>query len=284
MTRSMLVSFVALVSLTVGCGGGGGGGPAAPGPQTATIRIDLATRAVTVVQQPTHLKLTPDALAVWPGVGNPLTFELGIKNNYPRLLFNLKAVCTGITGDATATATGEGTFDGDPYIYYGPNALDLAANASRLVTIENVGAATGTLELSFSLLNHRMLFGSEDYYDGNLWLADSSGTATSFEIDINQFGNVGYGSPGGSSGYSNPMNGCCSPDGRYLYYGCRNQPAIITVDTTTMTPTLGADLTGADDIRMDASGEGSIGFTRSVTLSPDGEFLYVTLHTGGHLY
>jgi len=276
--------LMGLALVTAGCGGGGGGGPSAAGPQTATIRIDLATRAVTVVEQPSRLELESDDTAAWAGVGNPLSFDLRIKNNYSRLLFNVKAVCTGITGDAAATAVGDGTYDGDPFVYYGPNALDLAATVSRVLTIENISAATGTLELSLSLVNHKMLFGSDDYYDGNLWAGDSAGTATSFEIDINQFGNVGYGSPGSSSGYSNPMNGCCSPDGRYLYYGCRNQPAIITVDTTTMTPTLGVDLTGADNIKMDDTGTGSIGFTRSVSMSPDGDFLYVTLHTGGHLY
>jgi hypothetical protein len=282
-----MVSLLALTLgfLAAGCGGGSSGGGGAPvpiGTQTGKISIDLATLDVLVTEQPTNLPLVPSSMAAWAGIGTPLTFDLGIQNGYGRLLFNLKAVVTDLTGDPAAFATGDGMYDGKPFFYYGPNALDLAAQADGTITVDGLSAAVGTIELSFEFVNHKMLFGSESYYDGNLWAADSSGVGISTEIDINQFGNVGYASS--SSGYSNPMGGCCSPDGRFLYYGCRNQPGIIIVDTTTMTPMMGADLTGNDNIRNDNSGLGSIGFTRSVTMSPDTNYLYVTLVTQGHLY
>lgn len=280
-------SALAVSLLFCGCGGGGGGGGGGPvvagiGAQTAKIEIDLATLAITVTEAPTHLTLTPEPAANWIGLGTPLTFGLGIENGYGRLLFNLKAVVESIS-DVAGTATGDGTFDGKQFFYYGPNALDVAAMANGAITLENLSSDTGTLELELTFLNHKMFFGSNGYYDGDLYANDGAGTGMSHFIDIGQFGSSGQGDST-SSGNGTPFEGCCSADGRYAYFGCRNQPAIIILDTTTMTPTLGTDLTGADNIKHDGDGTGSWGFTRGVTMSPDGQFLYVMLHTNAEMY
>ena len=282
---ALLLGIIALGGGLAGCGSSSGGGAATViGPQLATVQVDLATLDLTITQQPSHVALTAPPTATWGGPGMPLRFDLEAANNYPRLLFNLKAVVTGITGDAGAVAMGDGMFDGKPFTYYGPEAIDLGASALRQVRIDGVTQTTGVLEITFEFLNHRMMLGSADYYDGQLQFCDASGSGMEGEVDINQFGLVGYGSPGTSSGYSNPMEGVFSPDGRYFYCGCRNQPAIITVDMTTLTPTLGEDLTGNDNIKMDDTGTGSLGFTRSLAMSPDAQFLYVVLVENGHLY
>jgi hypothetical protein len=139
-----------------------------------------------------------------------------------------------------------------------------------------IDGLTGTVDpmvVELTVINHPVMFGTEYNNGAPLSMHDGGGTGQFEDIDIEQFTFGG--------GYSSPMQGALSPDGRHAYYGLRNQPAIVTIDTTTLIPTIGADLTGGT-IAYD--GSGSLGFTRAVAISPDGLYLYVTLTTNMHPY
>lgn len=289
-TPFQFLVVVLSLALLAACGsssGGGGGTPSyvEPGMQTATLEVVLTTLAVTVPTQPTNLMLAPQGLATWAGSGNPLSFDLGITNNYGRILFNIKPTVDS-TNDAGAAPMGDGMYDGKPFFYWGHMGLDLGASRSNTITIDNV-TISGTLTIEMTIYNHPMMFGTAQYYSDEMRTCDSSGTNMQGiipEFNDGSIGSVGYASPGSTSGYSNGQNGVITSDSRYIYWGCRNQPAIVRADTITMSAVVTTDLTGNNNIKHDESGTGSIGFVRGVCMSADEQFLYAVLSTGGHQY
>ncbi len=78
------------------------------------------------------------------------------------------------------------------------------------------------------------------------------------------------------------MIGANSPDGRRVWFGLRNQPALMALDTTTMTPAIGDDLSSSTGIAFHESG--SVGTVRSVVPSPDQRYRYASLTEGAHVY
>lgn len=252
--------------------------------QTATITIDLSVPTATVTSQPAHMNLEIDGAVSWAGDGNPLDFTLKATNTgFHRLVFNLKAVVTATSAGTMALTDGD--FAGDPYYFFSNTGI--LAGASKTVDVQISGlSGTGTLTVDLDLRNHPLLLGSSNItVNSNLWMADSSGTAQQTAEAIAGFGNTGIFTADVSKGRSGITMGVVSPDGRYVYYGVRNQPMIVTVDTVTKAITNSQDLTGANNILSDASGDGSVGYTRGVFMSPtDGEHLYVLLHTNAHMY
>ncbi len=248
------------------CGGGGGGNNATPpGQQIAVLDVDIAAGTVTVTSPASHLVVT--GTSTDDGGGNA-TVNLSVLSNFPRLLFNLKALVTSLSDGTTA---GDGDFAGDPYVYFGPNALAPAATESSSLTITGLGGTTFSMTVEW--VDHPMVFVPGDNNGGGPILAmDSSGTGENNPIDTDAFALHAGGNAGN-------QGGAVSPDGRFLYLAPRNQPGIITVDLTTMTPVMGADLTGGT-IAFDATG--SVGFLDDVIMSPDGQFLYALLTEGCH--
>lgn len=110
-TRVLGLLFSALAALTVGaCGGGGGGGPRpAPGAQVTQVAVEITAGTMTVAGFATHMVVTGSATDTGRGTA---TVDLSVLSNYPRLLFNLKAVVGAISD---GTAAGDGLFAGDPY-------------------------------------------------------------------------------------------------------------------------------------------------------------------------
>jgi hypothetical protein len=271
-TRLSVVAYALLLGLGLaacGGGGGGGGGPApAPGAQITELAVDISTGFVTVTGPATHLSVM--GAAADTGGGTAIV-DLEVLSNYPRLLFNLKAVVTAISDGA---ATGSGLFAGDPYVYYGPNALAPGAIAPGSFMISGLTGTTFTMTIEW--LDHPMVFVPGDNNGGPVVAMDSSGSGQAVQIDTYAFAFQDL-----SSGNAGNQGGCVSPDGQFLYLSPRNQPGILTVDLTTMSAAMGTDLSGGM-IAFDATG--SVGFLDDVQMSPDGLFLYALMTLGAHAY
>lgn len=250
-------------------------------PQTATLVINPTTLEVTVSEQPDNLTISVANNATWAGVGTPLRFSVRAQNDFNRLVFNLKAVVTSVSEGTTLDATGQ--YDGNSYYYYGQSGIDLAASKSVDVAFDGI-TGTGDVTVNLSFVNHMLYLATTDYYGGQLWAYDSGGTEQAMELNFNQFGNAGTYTTTTSNGNSAPMESVVSSDGRFAYFGVRNQPTVVVLDTVSMTMTEGPDLVGADNILHDGTGMGSIGFTRGLMMSPDDEFLYVILMSNAHNY
>ncbi len=261
---------LALALALAGCGGssGGGGSTPAPGPQITVLDVDITAGTVVVTSPASNLVVSGTSMD--DGGGNA-TVELSVISNFPRLLFNLKAVVTATTD---GTAAGDGDFDGNPYTYFGPNALAPGAMEMGQITLSGLAGTTFTLTIEW--IDHPMVFVPGDNNGGPVIAMDSSGTGQNTLIDT-----YGLAFQNLNSGNAGNQGGCVSPDGRFLYLSPRNQPGIITVDLTTMTPVMGTDLTGGT-IAHDATG--SVGFLDDVQMSPDGAFLYALLTVGCHSY
>ncbi|NRA35478.1 MAG: fibronectin type III domain-containing protein [Polyangiaceae bacterium] len=243
-------------------------------PQEITLTVDPTDNSITVTGQSSLFPVVPDGDAVWAGLGNDMTLDLDIQNLIGRLAFNVKVAVTSVSDGSVLNSAG--TYDGNPFLFLGVAGMDLDAVTAHDLVITGIASAASPIEITLSIVNHPILFGTTDYYGGNLHLYDGGGTGLSEVVDIDQFT---FG--GGTSSYSAPMHGVVSPDGRHAYFGLRNQPAALIVDLLTLVPTIGADLSGGT---IAHDGSGSIGFTRGVSMSPGGEFLYVTLNRNLHNY
>lgn len=237
-----------------------------------TISVDLATGAVTVIDDP-HL-LSLGGTATYDAVNDVLTVSLDVTNDYNRMLFNLKAV---VTATNDGVVTGDGLYQNDPYVYYGPEGQLEAATITRDIVVDVVDGATDPVTLDLSFENHAMLF-APGQTGGNPIAVDSSGVGQEFQLDL---GSTSYSGTGGSEkGGARP--GVWSADGRMVYLGSRSQPTVVTIDTSTMMASLTADLTGANNLQNDTTG--SIGSVDYVLASPDGVFLYALLTEELHQY
>jgi sugar lactone lactonase YvrE len=238
----------------------------------ASLSVDLGTNTLSIVQ-PANLTLS--GTAVYDDAADTVTIDLTILNSgFPRLIFNLKTLVTAL---AEGTVTGDGTFSGDPFVYYGPEALAPGAMTTRQVVINGVTGAVDPATADLELLDHVMAYVPGGGYGGTPNLAiDTSGSGMSGMVD--HFA-LAFSGAGGDNGIQDAV---ISPDGRFLYLAARNQPMLIVVDTTTLTAVAGGDLTGNNNIQFDQTG--SIGFVDGVVMSPDTLFLYALVTEGCHNY
>lgn len=243
--------------------------------QTATLSIDVATLEVTVTSQPENFSLSGSVRELLPfAPGVPLGLALRVKNQTGRPVFNLKAVVTSASdGISELNVGGHGLFAGSPFTHYGNAGFDVNMTRTQYIGISGYDDTATSIDLEIMLVDSPLVLTTSDYYGGDLYAGDLSGAGISTALDINQFTFGG--------GNTNPMRGVIAPDGRYAYYGLRNQPAILVVDTLTLTPMVGPSLMPTD-IAFDESG--AVGMTRAVTMSPDGMYLYATLMTHMHAY
>ncbi len=130
-----------------------------------------------------------------------------------------------------------------------------------------------TIQLEF--VSNPLIFGTDDYYEGDFRAFDAAGTSDSQIISLDGLNWNG--------GINTPLRGVVTSDGSKAYYGNRNQPAVLTIDLLTFEVTIGDSLIdGGNPIAFDQTGD--IGFVRAVAMSQDERFLYASLVTGAHTY
>jgi len=246
---------------------------AAPMLGTLSITDPTGVGTVSVNAQPVGSVLS--GTSSYDGGSQTLTVSLGIENQLPRLLFNLKATIDGVN---QGIATSDGTFQSLPTAYYGPEALDIGATKSRDITITGIDGSVDPIQVDLHLSNHRSVTANvnglkTDSFTraATRFIDTSGGTFTAGEA----FGGTIEHTLGYQAGNGHLRPGSISPDGRTIYTAVRSAPNLVTIDTTTLAYTNGMDLSNG------ATGVGSIG---SVAISPDGAFLYVPVSTGSHQF
>jgi hypothetical protein len=238
------------------------------GTQAAQLSIDLGTGTVTVTNPPNFALA---ATAVINDAENTVTIDVDLTNNACRAVHNAKLVVDAIN-EGGASAAGDVTFDGKAALTYGPAAIaELGTRSSQLV-VSNVTGAVDPLVVDASVIDHPTLVFSGGYDDAAR-VMDSSGVGGEARANLQPFSfREGFD--------STTYPGAISPDGELLYLGHGQQPAVMTLDLTTLTVMAGTDLTGADNIAFD--GTGSLGYVGSVTMSPDFQHLYAVMVTNEH--
>ncbi len=226
------------------------------GMQTATLSVDLGTQTVTVSEQPVNFTLS--ATAVYKDPQNTLTIDLTVQNDSGRLIFNLKGLTTGINEGSQSGPTFP-LVGGQPYTYYGPEALDVGASATRTITLTGITGGTDPVTVNLSFVDAPMIYGGTR---SNLYAADSAGSGERATVSLT-----------GPATGTFPRQAAISPDGRTIWFGDKKVAQITMVNTTTLTATASANLSSA------GSGAGSIG---GLALSGDASHLYVVLDEGTH--
>jgi hypothetical protein len=272
---SLLVS----AALVAGCSSGSSGGnPALTGPQTGSVSVNLATGVVSVPDQAQGIAFSGSA--AYDDPTDTVTLSLSIKNTSKTLLQNAKVLFTSVS---EGTIIGDGTYatftpadgGGVPYVYYGPESVLSNGSVTRDITIENVTGAAANLLVDLEVKVHPWIF-LPTYWSG-IQAVDASGSGQSLNIE----GNDIIGTAFRSSGWLSVMPSAVSEDGRYVYFGHINQPAIGRLDMTDLSFTLGESLM---DTPLAFDGTGPIGSVEHLTTSPDGNYIYAVLNADAHLY
>jgi len=240
--------------------------------QIGQIEIHSPTSAPTVVVtlDPLYAKLS--GTAAYDAV-NGLTLSLTVENRAARLVYNQKAILEGVS-DAAATVATDGKMpDGRQVAYYGPAGMDVAAQATRDLVLTGALGSVDPIVIDLEIASNAAFYAGEDYATSSLVLHDLSGATDGNGLLLggsSVFDTIGY-----QPGVGSPQPGVFAPDGRTYYAGSRNMPYVTTIDMATMTAVAGTDL---------SKGATGVGFTSGVLLSPDGQFLYAAVTTGGHRF
>ncbi len=255
MNMCVALAAGALASCSSGgsSGGGGGGFPV----QNGSLSIDLTSAGVTITQQPSRLFLS--ATAVYDDPGDMLTVSLTVRNDFSRLLFNLKGI-TQMVNEGTQTGTmlpGGGL----PYTYYGPEGLDRTAMRTENLVFTGITGAVDPIEIDLTFEDAAMLFGGN--FGGDFLAIDTSLSGEVFETGI----------IGTNSLAANVRQAVVAADGEFVYTGDKENPNIGVIDTRTYTIATGPDLSG--------TASGSIG---GITLSANGSRIYGVVNVGTHAY
>jgi|GEM_PF-2487818 len=217
--------------------------------QNATLSVNLTTAAVTVTTPPSDLGLS--ATAVYDDPNDTLTITLDVTNNTGRVLSNLKAV----TSNLNEGTIGGRTWQGSPFVYYGPEALAPSGSRSRDIVINGVTGGTDPITLDLSFITHPTLVAPAG--DSGMRLIDSSGAIdTSTTLDEATLGTETY-----------TRSVVTDPTGRFVVVVDKKLPLVHIIDLTT--------LENVASIQLGAFG--SIGGTAII-----GKRLYVAYSNGSH--
>ncbi|MFT7555197.1 MAG: WD40 repeat protein [Planctomycetota bacterium] len=246
--------------------------------QTATITITDPTGVgagptVAVTSQPADITVTGSA-TVLVGV---VTLNLKATNNSGRVISNMKAVldaATSTLAGASVTASSGTDLAGDDFVSFDVDAVtgyvksvDKAATATAVAMDITTVAATD-LSLNFVFPTEDVLvlvggdFGSRQH---TYYTVDSGDGLPDFEHDgiahsLNQY------SAAAGFRISAPH-----PDGTKFFLGTRQMPQVVVHDNVTGKST-----------HMSIARDGRAGAIHGLTVSPDSEYLYVSLLDGEH--
>lgn len=234
--------------------------------QRATLSVAVATPAVTVTVPPPHYGLT--GTATYDAGTDTLTVTITAQSGIARNVFSPKIVVTSVGQGAL---TGDGTFDGDPFVRLG-SGLAPGAQADAELTITGVDGTVDPVLIDVQIVDHPMavLFGRHD--NQVAYERVDTGTLTSMgTVDCDS---LRYVDPGGTGaeGKCAPRPGAVSRDGRRLFTGHRSLPIVRSIDLATNTLVA--------MVQLDAG----IGGVRMVVLDPTATTLYALLTLRGHSY
>ena len=237
-----------------------------PASFTATLSVQLSPLPeVTITQQPLFMKLSATARYDFDSTtpsNSTLTVSLTIENRLAKMLFNPKVVVR-TTSQGTLTngvprlgGGGPLQIDGKPFVYYGPEALGILAEATKDLIFTGVDGTIDPVTIDINIISHPLLVTGE---------AQSIRIGDSFPSGLNARIACSF----GNSGNCNFTEAVFNKDGSRLYLGDGRRPWIVVVDPATLSVTNSPALQ-------------PVGFIDSVSLSPDGQFVYAVLNTNTH--
>lgn len=251
--------------------------------QTATISIadPLGTPVVTITQAES---ITLDAAATTDGLAQVM-LEMSLVNNVGRLLFNPKVVPTGVSQGTLANNTGNINFEADslanlPYYGFGLGGIDdgAAAQIEDQLTVIGLDGTVDPLVIEVELPTTH----STTYHNGGDNPSGPDGEVERVDIMGDRADSQDYGDieNGGAYAEGNHWhNGAQSHDGKTLYFGNRNLPAVIVYDAL---QSIDADRPLVTRIGIAKGLVSQNGYVPSVSMSPDGQFLYATVIESVH--
>lgn len=190
--------------------------------QTGSLSVDLGSGAVTFGTTPSHYTLTGSAVVDVSGTGTA-EVTVDMTSLLARRVFHPKLSVSALgAGDVT----GDATLEGDPVVWFGPEAMKPGVAVSRTFTITNLDGSTDPVVLDFEILDHMGAVVPEDPSDPARFV-DLSGSGLDHEIDTDA---IGF-----KRGNGQLTRGIMREDGAVVYGGARNTPVVAMLDMDTMT-------------------------------------------------
>ena len=224
--------------------------------QAGDLSVDLSSGAVSVGTAPTGYTLAGSA--TYDETAGSVEVTIDLTSLRARRVFYPKLAVRSLTG---ASVEGDATYEGDPVINFGPEAMLPGVAVSRTFTLTGVDGSTDPLSLDFEIVDHRAALAPEDYSDPSV-LVDLGGTGLDVSIDTDA---IGFKPSEGQM-----TRGFFREDGAVAYGGARNKPVVAMYDADTATITEALSL-------------GTFGSVAAVHPSPDGRWIYAAYATT-HLY
>ena len=252
--------------------------------QTATIVINDPNGVPTVTVSTPAANITLAGTASIPVAGS-VDVVLTATNNASRILTNLKAVIdpasvVDSTAGTPTVTTSSGSYNTDPYTYFGP-AVAVGADATSGYdgqTLRIGGIAGGATSVTFNVTmptDHPIIASARWTGENGYYLIDSATGERTF-VDTDSV--AMYQDDGGVT------SGVSSADGTRLYMGSRNTGDIIVTDLNTIAADAAATPTPTYENSVSAIQVSDAGIANvfRVALSVDGKTLYALVNEGGH--
>ena len=262
--------------------------------QTATISIadpGGATPVVTVTQ-PADIELT--ATVTTPGVGGAGTIDVVVTatNNAKREITNFKAITVAAdstmgtaTIASTGTVAGSGPLAGEDFMYFGKLVTAVGKTAAGIDDFSITLGLTPAdpLVIGLSLPTEDVGLVTTDSYSGEEEII-SIDTGVGGQRSVGDTGAYVFIDFADSSSYAaNATEGPLSPDGRYVYAGHKTRPYILVLDTQAGTVDA-IELLPPPETPYPSGQTSRIASVDSITMSPNGEYLYANILDGSHPY
>lgn len=260
--------------------------------QMATIEISdplgiLAAPTITITQAD---DVELNASVVTDGTGS-VTLSMALTNNTGRALFNPKVVATALSqGDVGLnTSSNTGTIHsnapelaGLEYWGFGLRGLpdgDSASGENVMVvdSIVSVDNGDGTVSNSPLIIQVEMpTTHSMAYTNNGSWGDIERGDIMGQRVDDEWYDDA---QRGGAYSWDNQYHmGAVTPDGQYLFLGTRNLPVIMVHDTFEVINHDSPTIARIALLENPARG----GYVPSVSMSPDGHYLYASVMPDAH--
>lgn len=230
---------------------------------TFTTRVSVTLSpvpSVTVVEQPEGLSVS--GTATFEFGASELKLTLSIENQLAKMLYNPKVVVrTAGQGVLANPATIPQTttvlnIGGDPFVYYGPEAIGILATATRDLVFSGINGTVDPVELELEIVSHPMLVTGEA---NSLRIGDSFPSGFHARIGCEL----------GNSGSCNFTETAFNKTGSRLFMSDGRSTNVVALDISSFARIAGPKLSPR-------------GFIDSVVVSPDGQFVYAVLNTNTH--